>query len=494
MATVNDSAEAAVATDRPPSDVLTPEVPFDASGLAGHPRGLTTLFFTEMWERFSYYGMRALLILFMTASVAQGGLGWDARRAATIYGLYTAGVYFTAIPGGWIADRLLGQRRAVLWGGVLIAFGHYSLALNILPFFFAGLVLIVLGTGLLKPNISSMVGQLYAPSDQRRDAGFSIFYMGINTGALIAPIICSYLGEKIAWHWGFGAAAIGMTCGLVQYVLGGKRLGQAGLMQAPPTNAGATWARVIAVILAGTAVLWALWEYKDFVILGGTAVFFVSLVRQGRTAIERKRIGAVIVLFVFATLFWGAFEQAGSSLNLFAQRFTRRVVFGWEFPAGWFQSMNSAFLVALAPVFAWAWIRLGKREPSSPTKFVIALVCVGLGFLAVAIAAWLGGDQPVSPWWLIGVYFFHTLGELSLSPVGMSAVTKLAPPRLVGSMMGVWFLSISLGNFIGGRVAGLFETFPLPQLFGAVFLTSIAAAVALALLVRPIRGLMSGVH
>jgi proton-dependent oligopeptide transporter, POT family len=476
------------------SEVLAPEVAFDASGLAGHPRGLTTLFFTEMWERFSYYGMRALLILFMTASVAQGGLGWDAKRAATIYGLYTAGVYFTAIPGGWIADRLLGQRRAVLWGGVLIALGHYSLALNILPFFFAGLVLIVLGTGLLKPNISSMVGQLYAPDDQRRDAGFSIFYMGINTGALIAPIICSYLGEKIAWHWGFGAAAIGMTCGLVQYVLGGSRLGQAGLMQAPPANAGATWARVIGVILAGTAVLWALWDFKDFVILGGTAVFFVWLVRQGRTAIERKRIGAVIVLFVFATLFWGAFEQAGSSLNLFAQRFTRRVVLGWEFPAGWFQSMNSFFLVALAPVFAWAWIRLGKREPSSPTKFVIALVCVGLGFLLVAIAAFLGGDQPVSPWWLIGVYFFHTLGELSLSPVGMSAVTKLAPARLVGSMMGVWFLSISLGNFIGGRVAGLFETFPLPQLFGAVFLTTIAAAIVLALLVRPIRGLMSGVH
>jgi POT family proton-dependent oligopeptide transporter len=494
MATVNDPSEAAVATDRPAPEVLAPEVPFDASGLAGHPRGLTTLFFTEMWERFSYYGMRALLILFMTASVAQGGLGWDARRAATIYGLYTAGVYFTAIPGGWIADRLLGQRRAVLWGGVLIALGHYSLALNVLPFFFVGLVLIVLGTGLLKPNISSMVGQLYAPSDQRRDAGFSIFYMGINTGALIAPIICSYLGEKIAWHWGFGAAAIGMTCGLVQYVLGGSRLGQAGLLQAPPVNAGATWARVIAVILAGTAVLWALWDYKDFVILGGTAVFFVSLVRQGHASTERKRIGAVIVLFVFATLFWGAFEQAGSSLNLFAQRFTRRVVSGWEFPAGWFQSMNSAFLVALAPVFAWVWVRLGRREPSSPTKFVIALVCVGLGFLVVAIGAMLGGDQPVSPWWLIGVYFFHTLGELSLSPVGMSAVTKLAPARLVGSMMGVWFLSISLGNFIGGRVAGLFETFPLPQLFGAVFLTTAAAAIVLALLVRPIRGLMSGVH
>jgi proton-dependent oligopeptide transporter, POT family len=495
MSTLKDPAEVAVATDLPVTERVLPAPDvLDRGGLAGHPRGLTTLFFTEMWERFSYYGMRALLILFMTASVAQGGLGWDAKKAATLYGLYTAGVYFTAIPGGWIADRLLGLRRAVLVGGILIALGHYSLALNMMPFFYAGLVLIVIGTGLLKPNISSIVGQLYAPDDARRDAGFSIFYMGINTGALIAPIICSYLGEKIAWHWGFGAAAVGMTFGLVQYVLGAKRLGQAGLMQTPLVNPGATWARVLGVIAAGSALLLALWDYKDLVILGGTAAYFVWMVRQGQTPVERKRIGAVIVLFVFATLFWAAFEQAGSSLNLFAQRFTRRIVLGWEFPAGWFQSINSLFLVLLAPVFAWTWIRLGRREPSSPSKFVIGLVCVGLGFLVVAIAAWLGHGEPVSPWWLIGLYFFHTLGELSLSPVGMSAVTKLAPTRLVGSMMGVWFLSISLGNFIGGRVAGLFETFPLPSLFGAVFLTTIASAVVLALLVRPIRGLMSGVH
>ena len=362
------------------------------------------------------------------------------------------------------------------------------------PFFYAGLVLIVLGTGLLKPNISSMVGQLYAPEDRRRDAGFSIFYMGINLGALIAPLICSYLGEKVAWRWGFGAAAIGMTFGLVQYVIGGKRLGRAGLMESPPQNAGATWARVLAVLVAGTGILWALWDYKDFAILGGTAAFFVYLVRQGHDTVERKRIGAVIVLFVFATLFWAAFEQAGSSLNLFAQRFTRRIVLGREFPAGWFQSVNSIFLVSLAPVFAWLWIRLDKREPSSPAKFVLALVFVGLGFLAMAIAAFLGQGSPVSPWWLVACYLCHTIGELSLSPVGMSAVTKLAPARLVGSMMGVWFLSISLGNFIGGRVAGLFETFPLPSLFGAVFLTTTAAAVILALLVRPIRRLMSGVH
>ena len=486
-----------------------PAQPLDRAGLAGHPRGLTTLFFTELWERFSYYGMRAILILFMTASAADGGLGWDARRAATIYGLYTAGVYFTAIPGGWIADRLLGQRRAVLAGAVLIALGHYSLALNLMPFFIAGLVLIVLGTGLLKPNISSIVGQLYAPEDHRRDAGFSIFYMGINIGAMAGPLACGFMaqdprflsllhglgiGARSGWHWGFGAAGVGMTLGIVQYVLGRDRLRNAGELVAPPPSAGALWAKLALVIAASGAVLWGLWDYKDVVVLAGVAGFFVWLIRQGTPGVERKRIGALIVLFVFATLFWGAFEQAGSSLNLFAQRFTRHDLFGLGFPPSWLQSVNSIFLIALAPVFAWLWVRLGPREPSSPAKFALGLLFVGLGFLVVAVAAVLAGAGPVSPMWLIALYLLHTIGELCLSPVGLSTVTKLAPVRLVGSMMGVWFLSISLGNFIGGRVAGLFETFPLPQLFGAVFVTTTVAAVALTLLVRPIRRLMSGVH
>jgi POT family proton-dependent oligopeptide transporter len=497
MVTLKDPAEVATATDRPDTERVlpTPDV-FDGGGIAGHPRGLTTLFFTEMWERFSYYGMRAILILFMTASVTEGGLGWDARRAATTYGLYTAGVYFTAIPGGWIADRLLGLRRAVLVGGVLIALGHFSMALNLLPSFYAGLVLIVLGTGMLKPNISSIVGRLYAPDDARRDAGFSIFYMGINIGAFIAPIVCGYLGQRVAWHWGFGAAGVGMTLGLVQYVLGRKRLGDAGEIVTAPERPGATWAKVALTLLAATAVLYLLWDYKDLVIVAGTAAFFVWLYGQGETAVEKKRTLALIVLFVFSTLFWAGFEQAGSSLNLFAERFTRKTIFGWEFPASWLQSVNSIFLIALAPVFAWTWVHLGRREPSSPAKFSLGLLFVGLGFLVVAIAARLSGPegQPVSPLWLILLYLCHTIGELSLSPVGLSTVTKLAPARLVGSMMGVWFLSLSLGNFIGGRVAGLFETFPLPSLFGAVFLTTTASAVVLALLVRPIRRLMSGVH
>jgi POT family proton-dependent oligopeptide transporter len=470
-------------------------VPAQATTFGGHPRGLQTLFFTEMWERFSYYGMRAILILFMTARTEVGGLGWDAKRAATTYGLYTAGVYFTAIPGGWIADRLLGLRRAVMVGGILIALGHYALALNIRPAFFGGLVLIVLGTGLLKPNISSIVGQLYAPGDARRDAGFSIFYMGINTGALIAPIICGYLGQRVGWHWGFGAAGVGMTLGLVQYGLGGRYLGEAGKLEKAPADAAALWGKLALMIAAGTGVLWLLWDYKDFVVIAGAAAFFVWLVRQGNDAVERKRIGALIVLFVFATIFWSGFEQAGSSLNLFGERLTRRTIFGWEFPASWLQAVNSIFLVSLAPVFAWLWLRLGRREPSSPAKFAIGLFNLGLGFLVVAIAAWIASQSgPVSFWWLVAVYFFHTIGELSLSPVGLSTVTKLAPTRLVGSMMGVWFLSLSLGNFVGGKVAGLFETFPLPKIFGAVFLTTATSALILALLVKPIRRLMSGVH
>ena len=468
----------------------------DRGGIAGHPKGLSTLFFTEMWERFSYYGMRALLILFMVASPAQGGLGFPTEKAAAIYGLYTGAVYFTSIPGGFIADRLLGLRRAILVGGILIALGHYSLALNVLPMFYAGLVLIVLGTGLLKANIASIVGQLYGEGDARRDAWFSIFYMGINTGAFVSPLVCGYLGQKVGWQWGFGAAGVGMTLGLVQYVMGAGRLGEAGLGFEKAPHAGALWAKIGAALLALAAVMYWLWPYRDFVILFGTAGLFVWILRQAESPLERKRTLAVIALFVFATLFWAGFEQAGSSLNLFADQVTRNSLLGYDFPSSWFQSVQPLFIILLAPVFAWLWIRLGPREPSSPAKFAYGLLFVGLGFLAVAIAAGFFAQDSVrvSPLWLVLCYLLHTLGELSLSPVGMSTVSKLAPPRVLGLMMGVWYLSISLGNFIGGRVAGLFDQFPLPQLFGAVFLTTTASAVALALLVKPIRKLMSGVH
>src|SRR5574341_1338864 len=435
----------------------------DTGGWAGHPRGLSTLFFTEMWERFSYYGMRALLILYMTAAVSAGGLGFDTARAAAIYGWYTFSVYALAIPGGWLADRFLGQYNTVLLGGIVIALGQFSLALTPLPFFFTGLSLIAVGTGLLKPNISTMVGSLYETEDARRDAGFSLFYMGINLGAMIAPLIVGTLGQRVDWHIGFAVGGVGMTLGLIQYVLGKPRLMPA--LRRLDARASA----------AGTT----------------------TSVAGGFSAEEWKRIAAIGVFFVFSTLFWGAFEQAGSSLNLFADRHTRLSVFGWSFPSTWFQSLNSLFIIAFAPMFAWAWIALAKRsrEPSSPAKFGWGLLLVGLGFLLLVPAASLAqGGTLVSPAWLVGVYLLHTYGELCLSPVGLSLVTKLAPQRIVGLMMGVWFLSIASGNKVGGWVAGLFETLPLPLLFGAVAGTTIGSAVVLVLLIRPVRKLMGGVH
>ncbi|HEY5908675.1 MAG TPA: peptide MFS transporter [Vicinamibacteria bacterium] len=471
----------------------------DRSGLFGHPRGLSTLFFTELWERFSYYGMRAILMLYMVTPQASGGLGFDTARAAGIYGLYTGSVYFTAIPGGWIADRLLGLRRAVLAGGVLIALGHYCLfgAASSLPLFYAGLLLIICGTGLLKSNVSSIVGELYAQGDPRRDAGFSIFYMGINLGALVSPIICGYLAQKVGWHWGFGAAAFGMTLGLVQFVAGANRLGDAGRLREPPKDAGALWTRIIVVTAAVSLLLWSVWPWRDLVVLTGTVALFAWLVKTGgRTPEETKRIGAIIVLFVFATLFWIGFEQAGSSLTLFAEKHTDNVVLGFDFPSSWYQSVEPIFVVSFAPVFAWLWLTLGKREPSSPAKFAWALLSLGIGFLLVAFAAsrFAATGVKVSPWWLIGLYFFHAMGELALSPVGLSTVTKLAPGRIVGLMMGVWFLALSLGNFLGGHVAGFFDRLPLPQLFGSVFLATAGSALLLALLTKPIKNLMSGVR
>jgi len=470
----------------------------DRGGIAGHPRGLTTLFLTEFWERFSYYGMRAILILFMVASPESGGLGFGTERAASIYGLYTGSVYLATIPGGFIADRLLGLRRAVLLGGILIALGHYTLALHgVQTLFFAGLILIVLGTGLLKANISSIVGQLYGPDDERRDAGFSIFYMGINLGAFISPFLCGYLGQRVGWHWGFGAAGVGMTLGLVQYLLGSRRLGSAGLLPEAPKDPAKLWLLVgVSVLLIGTALILT-GQYRDHLIFGSAVVLFAwLLVKGGESLLEKKRIAAIVLLFVFATLFWAGFEQAGSSLTLFADRLTENRLFGWEFPSSWYQSVEPLFVITLAPVFAWMWMRLGRRAPSSPAKFAIALLLLSASFFLIALASTVFAQQQVkvSPWWLIGVYFLHGLGELSLSPVGLSTVTKLSPVRILGFLMGVWFLSNSLGNFTAGSVAGFFDRLPLPQLFGAVGLVSLAATIVLALLVKPIRGLMSGVH
>jgi POT family proton-dependent oligopeptide transporter len=428
----------------------------------GHPRGLSTLFFTEMWERFSYYGMRAFLILYMTASVANGGLGFDDRTAATVYGNYVGSVWLTPILGGIIADRFLGQYRSVLIGGSIIALGHFTLAFKSLSTFYAGLVLIVLGTGLLKPNISTIVGSLYDEGDARRDAGFSVFYMGINVGAFIGPLIAGWLAQRVDWHLGFAVAGIGMVLGLVQYVVGRRRLepGLARLAARPKPAAAATGAS------------------------------------GGFTADEWKRIAVIFVLFVFASIFWGAYEQAGSTLNLFGDRHTNNVVLGFSYPSSWYVAVQALFVIVLAAPFAWLWVKLGPRQPSVPAKFALALLAAGLAFLLLVPAGSLAQGAvgvKVSPLWLVGAYFLAGCGEMCLSPVGLSAVTKLSPVRIVSLMMGVFFLSNALGNKLAGWTAGFFSSMPLDVLFGAVAAVCLAAAAIMFVLIRPVRRLMGGV-
>jgi len=483
----------------------------------GHPVGLSTLFFTEMWERFSYYGIRPLLVLFMTAALLDGGFGFQRSQAAAIVGIYAACVYLASLPGGWIADRWLGLRRAIWYGGILIACGHLAIALSALlakPAFFMGLVLIVLGTGLLKPNISAIVGELYPEGGSRRDAGFSLFYMGINIGAFLAPLITGFLGEKVGWHYGFGAAGVGMLFGLLVY----RRrqtstLGERGLHPAGTPAEQQSCKRIVAggvvVLLAvilgamtGLFTIDAVWiaERMTLIILATALSYFAYLFFLARlSGDEKKRVGVIVVLFLFATVFWSAFEQAPTSLNLFARDYTDRVIFGWEMPTLWLQAANSLFVIALAPVFAAIWLTLGRRgrDLSSPAKFSTGLFFGGIGFLLMVPAAHLvingGGNIRVSIWWLVASYFFQTVGELALSPVGLSSMTKLAPRAFVGQMMGVWFTAAALGNLIAGLVGGHVDPSKLdqmPQLFQQTAISLFVAAVVLAILVIPIRKMM----
>jgi POT family proton-dependent oligopeptide transporter len=467
----------------------------------GHPVGLRTLFLTELWERFSYYGMRALLILFMTAPIARHGLGMATAEAGAIYGLYTGMVYLLALPGGWIADKILGARRAVLVGGVIIALGHFCLAIPSVTTFFMGLVLIVSGTGLLKPNVSAMVGQLYPEHDARRDAGFSIFYMGINIGATIAPLICSYVGETINWHYGFALAGIGMTAGVIQYVLGAKTLGTAGAAPAPTVKQRSRFRIGIGAFVAllllggklaydGTLSIQAL--SSAFGVLLTTIVFvlFAGMLIFGKwSREERGRLIAIFVLFAASAMFWSIYEQGGSTLNLFAERNTNRSVPGMAqpFPAGWFQAVPSLFVILIAPMFAWLWVKLGKQNPSSTIKFSIGLLFGGLSFVILIPVA---GSLGVSPIWLTLTYLLQTLGELCISPVGMSTMTKLAPQRIASLIMGVWFVSISVGDYLSGKLASVYETMPLPQLFGTVGATAIVIGAILALFNKPMKQLI----
>jgi POT family proton-dependent oligopeptide transporter len=455
-----------------------------------------------MWERFSYYGMRAILMLYMTKAVALGGLEFPTKYAGLVFGTYASSVYWTPLLGGWLADKVFGTRRAVLIGGIIIACGHFSMVFRTMPNFYGGLALIAIGTGLLKPNISAMVGQMYAEGDERRDAGFSIFYMGINLGALIAPLVCGYLGQKIDWHYGFGAAGVGMTLGLVQYVLSTERLKGIGdkpvrksdtdIDQLKAHDAARGFDVVTLVLALVGAAIGFYFSYDStvglvsalFFTVVGAAFGYVAGICRHLNRAEMGRVGVIFILFVFSVIFWMSFEQAATSLTLFADQLTRTTVLGYSFPSSWFQSVQPTFVIALAPVFAGIWIWFGKRNPSSPVKFAIGLLFAGLAFALVAFASTLTGGGKVSPWWLVGVYLLQTLGELCLSPVGLSTVTKLSPARMVGLMMGVWFLSISFGNFIAGKLGGEFvpDANTLAHLFGTVAGITFVAALVLVVL------------
>ncbi|QEC52986.1 peptide MFS transporter [Anseongella ginsenosidimutans] len=483
----------------------------------GHPVALITLFFTEMWERFSYYGMRALLMLFMTTPLlgSNPGLGLGVAHASAIYGLYTASVYFLTLAGGWIADNLWGQRKAVFVGGCIIAAGHFSMAVPGNVSFFLGLILIAIGTGLLKPNVSTMVGELYPEGGARRDAGFSVFYMGINTGAFLGPIICGALGENWNWHAGFSAAGIGMVLGLIQYKAGAKLLGNAGLLDEDTSSTRFKNKNRNFYLIAGSAILLlVLFGYLvnqgifqlsmediasglGYGILILVLIYFIYLfIAGGHSGPEKKRLGVIFWLFILAAVFWSGFEQAGSSLNLFADQDTNRMVGGWEVPASWLQSVNPIFIIVLAPVFGWLWTWLAARNanPSAPLKFALRLIGLSAGFFVISWgAANSGPGNLASPAWLIVTYFFHTCGELCLSPVGLSSVTKLAPKSRVGQMMGIWFVAAALGNLFAGLLSGQLEELDSQALFSKVAMF-IGAAGIIALLASPfVRKLMGDV-
>ncbi len=481
-----------------------------------HPRGLATLFFTEMWERFSYYGMRALLVLFMVDTTQRGGMGLTDKTATAIYGLYTAGVYLACLPGGWLADRLLGAQRSVWYGGIIIAAGHFVLAIPRMETFFIGLMLVVAGTGLLKPNISAIVGELYPEGGARRDAGFTIFYMGINLGAAIGPLICSTLGEKVNWHYGFGAAGVGMVLGLIQFHLTKKNLGEAGLRPGHehglnrPERLGLAAGLLVIVAVAGLTLAGAI-RINPVALARGTTTFIVAIAviyfayvllfcDLDRT--ERKRVGVIVILFIGAALFWAGFELVGSSFNLFAERYTlRRIAWlDFEIPTGWFQSLGPVFIITFAPVAAALWVALARRNlnPSLPVKFGLGLLLLGAGFVVMAGAAKLvAAGHKVWPTWLITTYLLHTFGELCLSPVGLSSVTKLAPRRLVGQMMGTWFLGAALGNLIAGQIAGELKADAVGEMPGQylrILIMPVLAGIGLVILARPIKKWMGGVE
>ena len=442
-------------------------------GFFGHPLGLRTLFFTELWERMSYYGMRGLLVLYMTIGViGNPGLGWSNIEANAIYGIYAGMVYFLALPGGWLADNLLGYQKAVLYGALIIMFGHFTLAIPLEQTFILGLALVAIGTGLLKPNISSIVGQLYSDDDERRDSGFTVFYMSINIGSMLGFAVCGYLGERIGWHWGFGAAGIGMLLGVLQFIFFKDNLGEAGLypnsMSQERRQSLKFWTIstilfFLVIVLTGMLGIWNVdpvffaERFRDFLVVISFVYFGYLFFFAGLTSNEKKNVLMLLLLFVGAAAFWSGFDQSAGSLSIFTRDYVNLTFGSFQAPVSWTQFLNPLFVVMFAPFFAYLWIYLGKRNlnPNTPIKFAIGLIFMGLGFIVMLYAVeYALISAPVGVQWLLLTYLLHTFGELVLSPVGLSAFSRYSPKKYLGQMMGLWFLASSLGGVLAGLLGG----------------------------------------
>jgi POT family proton-dependent oligopeptide transporter len=435
--------------------------------LFGHPKGLMVLFFTEMWERFSYYGLRGILVLFLT-STTMGGFGWDNESALLLLSIYTALVYIMSIPGGILADKVFGQRKAVMYGGFTLVVGHFLMAVPTEATFYIALALIVFGTGLLKPNISTLVGGLYQQGDARRDAGFTIFYMGINVGALLASIIVGYVGERIGWHYGFSLAGFGMLLGQLVFITGRKHL-----------------AHIMDI------------EKEDKIFDKNDKTKQAAPAKKGFTKKERDRILAICLSFIIVLVFWASFEQASGLMNLYAKDYTDRVVMGWEVPASWLQGLNSFFIITAGPIVAWIWVTLAKRNInlSSIFKMGLGTAVLGIGFIYMVAAALernnsADGTSALS--WLVLAYLFHTLGELALSPVSLSFITKVAPRRIVASMMGLYFAVTGMGNFLAGLIGIWAQRQGELEIFAGIAIVTIVLGSLLMVLAKRINKLTHG--
>ncbi len=487
-----------------------------------HPKGLYTLFFTEMWERFSYYGMRALLVLYLTSTVMDGGFGFERDNALEIYALFTGLVYLTPILGGFLADKVLGQRKAIYIGALLMALGQAGLALSVAGgedlvarefFLNNGLGLLILGNGFFKPNFSTIVGALYEENDPRKDSGFTIFYMGINLGAFFAPLVCGTLGEVVGWEYGFGAAAIGMLIGTVWFFFRADSLDGAGF---PPSQTGDNkrlgskdYTHVLLYTLGSVVLTYGFIEFWAFlgealqgkfvttlIVLGASGILY-TIFKNTAGSDQWSRVGVIFILAFFNIFFWAGFEQAGGTFNLFAAENTDRVLFGWEIPAAYFQSINAIAIFAFAPLFSMLWIKLEtfSKNPNTPVKFGLGLVLLGLGFVVMSMASAASSDGTlVNPLWLVAVYMLHTFGELCISPIGLSMITKLAPQKIVSVMMGLWFASIALANYMAGIMERILRDYlPNMPLFVFLTITSVAAGLVVIALSPWLKKMMRGI-